>query len=64
MPTIPRLPFVGDPLRRIRVPRDLEAVTTVGEEDDPEAGGVQRANVDAIWKSAVGLYRSGVHPAV
>jgi CubicO group peptidase (beta-lactamase class C family) len=64
MPTIPRLPFVGDPLRRIRLPRDLEAVTTVGEEDDPEAGGVERANVDAIWKSAVGLYRSGVHPAV
>jgi CubicO group peptidase (beta-lactamase class C family) len=64
MPTIPRLPFVGDPLRRIRVPRDLEAVTTVGEEDDPEAGGVECANVDAIWKSAVGLYRSGVHPAV
>jgi CubicO group peptidase (beta-lactamase class C family) len=64
MPTIPRLPFVGDPLRRIRVPRDLEAVTTVGEEDGPEAGGVERANVDAIWKSAVGLYRSGVHPAV
>jgi CubicO group peptidase (beta-lactamase class C family) len=64
MPTIPRLPFVGDPLRRIRVPRDLEAVTTVGEEDDPEAGGVERANVDAIWRSAVGLYRSGVHPAV
>jgi CubicO group peptidase (beta-lactamase class C family) len=64
MPTIPRLPFVGDPLRRIRVPRDLDAVTTVGEEDDPEAGGVETANVEAIWKAAVALYRSGVHPAV
>jgi CubicO group peptidase (beta-lactamase class C family) len=64
MPTIPRLPFVGDPLRRIRVPRDVESVTTVGEEDDPEAGGVERSNVDAIWKAAVALYRSGVHPAV
>jgi CubicO group peptidase (beta-lactamase class C family) len=64
MPTIPRLPFVGDPLRRIRVPRDLEAVTTVGDEDEPEAGGVERANVEAIWKAAVALYRSGVHPAV
>jgi CubicO group peptidase (beta-lactamase class C family) len=64
MPTIPRLPFVGDPLRRIRVPRDLEAVTTVGEEEEPAAGGVERANVEAIWRSAVALYRSGVHPAV
>jgi CubicO group peptidase (beta-lactamase class C family) len=64
MPTIPRLPFVGDPLRRIRMPRDLEAVTTVGAEEESEAGGVERSKVDAIWKSAVALYRSGVHPAV
>jgi CubicO group peptidase (beta-lactamase class C family) len=64
MPTIPRLPFVGDPLRRIRVPRDLEAVTTVGDEADPSAGGLEPENVEAIWKSALSLYRSGVHPAV
>jgi CubicO group peptidase (beta-lactamase class C family) len=64
MPTIPRLPFVSDPLRRIRVPRDLESVTSVGAEDEPAAGGVEAAHVDAIWRAAVGLYRSGVHPAV
>ena len=64
MPTIPRLPFVGDPLRRIRVPRDLDAVTTVGEEADPSAGGLEAENVEAIWRAAVSLYRSGVHPAV
>ncbi len=64
MPTIPRLPFVGDPLRRIRVPGDLEAATTIGDEADPEAAGLEPANVESMWKAAVSLYRSGVHPAV
>jgi CubicO group peptidase (beta-lactamase class C family) len=64
MPTIPRLPFVGDPLRRIRVPRDLESVTTIGDEDPPEAGGLEAVSVNAIWGAAVSLYRSGAHPAV
>jgi CubicO group peptidase (beta-lactamase class C family) len=64
MPTIPRLPFVGDPLRRIRVPSDLDAATTIGDEADPEAGGLEAANVKSMWKAAVSLYRSGVHPAV
>jgi CubicO group peptidase (beta-lactamase class C family) len=53
---------VPDPLRRIRLPEDLEAATSVGQEADPgELGfdGVQR-----IWRAAVDLYRSGVHPAV
>jgi CubicO group peptidase (beta-lactamase class C family) len=39
-------------------------VTTIGAEQDPEEGGLTRAAVAAIWKGAVGLYRSGVHPAV
>ena len=60
MPRIPRLPFVGDPLRRIRVPGDLEAATTIGD----EAAGLEPANVESMWKAAVSLYRSGVHPAV
>ena len=64
VPGIPRLPFVPDLLRRIRVPSDLEAVTDVGEEADPSAAGVEAENVEAIWKSAVSWYRSGVHPAM
>ncbi len=64
MPTIPRLPLVPDPLRRIRIPDDLEAATTVGEEEPPEAGGVEQKNVDAIWDAVAGWYRSGVHPAM
>ena len=65
IPTIPRLPFIGDPLmRRVRVPKDLEAITTVGEEAPPEAGGVERTNVEAMWGAARDWFRSGVHPAM
>lgn len=63
MPTVPRLPIGPDPLRRIDVPRGLASVTTVGEED-AEAGGLSKAQGERIWKSAVDLYRSGVHPAL
>jgi CubicO group peptidase (beta-lactamase class C family) len=59
IPSIPRLPVVPDPLRRVRVPRDLDSVTTVGAEDPSE-----EIDVERIWKAAVDLYRSGVHPAV
>ena len=63
MPSLPRLPFVGDPLRRIAVPRDLDPITTVGAED-AGAGGVEAGQVEAIWKTALDWYRSGVHPAL
>lgn len=64
MPTIPRLPLIPNILRRIDVPGDLEAITVTGQEADPEAGGMSEESVGRIWKSAVDLYRSGVHPAV
>ncbi len=63
MPTIPRLPFVPDMLRRIRVPDDLDAITTAGPEA-PDGGTIGSDGVERIWKSALSLYRSGVHPAV
>ena len=63
MPRVPRLPLVPDPLRRIRVPRDLEAVTAVGDEADPADAGMTRDSVEQIWSDAVTWYRSGVHPA-
>jgi CubicO group peptidase (beta-lactamase class C family) len=64
IPSIPRIPGLPDPLRRVRVPDDLEAVTTIGDEDDPVDAGVDSDAVRRIWKGAVDLYRSGVHPAV
>jgi CubicO group peptidase (beta-lactamase class C family) len=62
LPSLPRIPGLPDPLRRIRVPDDLDAVTTIGEEADP--GEVGADGVRRIWRDAVDLYRSGVHPAV
>jgi CubicO group peptidase (beta-lactamase class C family) len=64
IPSIPRLPFVRDPLRRARIPRDTDSVTTIGDEVDPAEGGMSDEGVQRIWDSAIGLYRSGVHPAV
>jgi len=64
MPRVPRLPLVPDPFRRIHVPRDLKAITTVGPEEEPESVGLSRAKVERIWGSARELYRTGVHPAV
>lgn len=63
-PTLPRLPLAPDPLRRIRVPRDLDAITTRAAEADPADAGMTRENVEAIWKAALSLYRSGMHPAL
>lgn len=59
---LPRIPGLPDPLRRIRVPDDLGSVTSQGPEDDP--GPLGADGVERIWRSAVGVYRSGVHPAL
>src|SRR5881227_2941770 len=64
IPSLPRVPVGPDPLRRIRIPDDLDSVVTVGAEADPADGGMDTEAVDRIWKAAVNLYRSGVHPAV
>jgi CubicO group peptidase (beta-lactamase class C family) len=64
MPRVPRIPGVPDPLRRIPVPRDLDSVTSIGAESPAGEGGMTEDGVERIWKDAVSLYRSGVHPAV
>ena len=65
IPAVPKPPLgLPDPLRRIHVRRDLDAVTDIGPEDPPEAGGVNAHKVDAIWRSVRDWYRSGVHPAM
>ena len=38
MPRVPRLPFLGDPLRRSR-PTDLDSITTVAHEAEPQRRG-------------------------
>ncbi len=64
LPSLPRIPGVPDPLRRVRVPDDLESITTIGDEEPAAAGGLGTEAVERIWGAAVDLYRSGVHPAV
>jgi CubicO group peptidase (beta-lactamase class C family) len=54
---------VPDPLRRVRVPRDLEPITGLGSEEPP-AGGMTRDGVERIWGSAEALFRSGMYPAL
>ena len=63
-PSIPRLPIIGDPLRRARIPGDLDSVTTVGEEERAGDGGLSDELVDRLWEAGTDLYRSGVHPAL
>jgi CubicO group peptidase (beta-lactamase class C family) len=64
MPALPRLPGLPDPLRRIRLPHDLEAVTAIGREETAAAAGMSEESVRRIWDAALGLYQSGVHPAL
>jgi CubicO group peptidase (beta-lactamase class C family) len=61
---IPRLPLVPDPLGRIHLPPDLDQVTSVGDEVEPEVAGLTSLQVDRIWAAARRLYQSGVHPAL
>lgn len=64
LPSVPRVSGLPDPLRRIRLPDDLDSVTTMGNEADALCVGMSDEAVARIWDGAVALYRSGVHPAV
>ncbi len=55
-----RIPY----LSRSPIPRDLSAVTAVGEEEAPRSARVTRAAVERVWSSVQALYRTGVYPAV
>jgi CubicO group peptidase (beta-lactamase class C family) len=61
---MPRIPGVPDVFHRVRVPKDLEAVTTRGAEEDPEAAELAPEIVERIWEGAERMYRSGVHPGL
>ena len=47
---------IPDPLRRARIPKDLESVTTVAPEEDPRDVGMTTDGVERIWGSVVRLY--------
>jgi CubicO group peptidase (beta-lactamase class C family) len=48
----------------VTVAADLEAVTTVGAEDDPAAAGMRRAQVDRLWEAIRAWYQLGTTPAI
>ena len=54
----------GGPLRQVAVPRNLAAITTIGQEADPSEAGMTPAAVERIWRGVESLFRSRVHPAV
>ncbi len=65
IPSVPRPPLgLPDPLRRIHVPADLDAVTATGAEAPPADGGVSSDEVESIWSAVRDWYRAGVHPAM
>ncbi|MFA5710585.1 MAG: hydrolase, partial [Mycolicibacterium sp.] len=46
---------------RIRVPADLEAVTSVAPEDHSD---VDPASIERIWQATRHWYTAGMHPAI
>lgn len=48
----------------VTVAEDVDAVTTTGDEDDPAAAGLSRAQVEAVWDSVREWYRLGTTPAI
>jgi len=52
MPSVPRLPLVGDPLRRVHIRRDLAPITTTAAEADPAAAGLDSKAVGKMWHAA------------
>ncbi|WP_245721643.1 beta-lactamase family protein [Nocardia crassostreae] len=48
----------------VKIAADLDAVTTVGPEDDPSEAGLTPLAVDSIWESVRAWYRMGTTPAI
>lgn len=56
VPSVPRIPGVPDPLNRIRIPEDLQAVTSRNPMEDPAGGGLADETVGKLWDAGVSLY--------
>ena len=58
--------MLPSPYRQVRVPEDLESVTTVRHEAevDPRQVGMTQGERDAIWRSVERIYRGGTQPAI
>lgn len=58
--------MLPSPFRQVRVPDDLESVTTIRHEAevDPRQAGMTEGERDAIWRSVERIYRGGTQPAI
>ncbi|WP_433726799.1 serine hydrolase domain-containing protein [Nocardia sp. CA-129566] len=52
------------PATLVTVADDLDAVTTVGHEDDPADAGLTSVEVESLWASVQAWYRLGTTPAI
>ncbi|MEV6770048.1 serine hydrolase [Nocardia sp. NPDC051030] len=48
----------------VNVAADLDAVTTIGSEDDPADAGLTSAGIESVWESVRAWYRLGTTPAI
>ena len=61
----PHVRGIANPIRRVRVPRDLTAITSrTDRETDPADVGMTDAGVEAMWTAAERLFRRGMSPAL
>jgi CubicO group peptidase (beta-lactamase class C family) len=52
-------------MRKIRVPRDLDSITTVSDREvDPARAGMTAEGVERIWHAARRLFATGMYPAL
>jgi CubicO group peptidase (beta-lactamase class C family) len=57
--------LAANPIRRVRVPRDLEPISGRGDgEVDPESVGMTADGIDRIWTAAQRVFRRGMTPAL
>lgn len=48
----------------IRVPKDLSTITDIGNEEDAALAGMTSTQVNTIWNTVEGLFKTGNHPMI
>jgi CubicO group peptidase (beta-lactamase class C family) len=60
-----RVRAAANPMRLVRIPRDLEPITGRSEREvDPTSAGMTADGVERIWTAAERLFRRGMSPAI
>lgn len=60
-----RMRGAANPMRLVRIPRDLEPITGRSDREvDPDSAGMTADGVERIWTAAERLFRRGVNPAI